>query len=52
MDGDAVLTAVSVGPDSLTPIEPSLGKRLKLFKAIKKVQCICISYFIIDQLCL
>ena len=36
MDGDAMIGAYETGPDSLSSIVPSLGKRLKLFRLLKK----------------
>lgn len=36
MDGDAMIGAYEAGPDSLSSIVPSLGKRLKLSRLLKK----------------
>ena len=37
MDGAAIATAISVGPDALQPLLSSLGKRLRVYQAIKEV---------------
>lgn len=38
MDGAAIATAISVGPDALQPLVASLGKRLRVYQAIKEVK--------------
>ena len=38
MDGAAIATAISAGPDALQPLVASLGKRLSVYQAIKEVK--------------
>ena len=37
MDGDAVISALEVGPDAFASLIPSLGKRFELFRLMNKV---------------